>query len=141
MTKTPIRNLRWYIAVLLCSASVLNYLDRQTLSVLAHTIQHELGWTTQQYSYMTTSFMVSYTVMYAVSGRLIDLLGTARGFTLFLSGWSVVTMLHALGRSVLQLLFLPFPAWRHRAGQFPGRCKGGFRVVSDEGTGAGGRHL
>ena len=59
------------MAGLLCLACTLNYLDRQTLSVLAATIQHDLGFTTVEYSYLTTSFLVSYTVMYAVSGRVI----------------------------------------------------------------------
>ncbi|MGI8564966.1 MAG: MFS transporter, partial [Pyrinomonadaceae bacterium] len=70
--KRPIKHLRWYVAVMLCLSSELNYLDRQTLSVLADTIQRELGITTVQYSYITSSFLVSYTIMYAVSGRLID---------------------------------------------------------------------
>ena len=76
MPKRPIPHLRWYIAGLLCLATELNYLDRQTLSVLADTIQRELSLSTIQYSYITTSFLVSYTIMYAVSGRLIDYLGT-----------------------------------------------------------------
>lgn len=81
----PIPHLRWYVAGLLCLVTQLNYLDRQTLSVLAHTIQGELGLSTVQYSYITTSFLVSYTVMYAVSGRLVDWLGTRRSFIVFVS--------------------------------------------------------
>ena len=69
MPKRPIPHLRWYIAGLLCLASELNYLDRQTLSVLADTIQRGLSLSTIQYSYITTSFLVSYTIMYAVSRR------------------------------------------------------------------------
>src|SRR5437870_2468293 len=105
MDKRPIPHLRWYIAILLCLASELNYLDRQTLSVLAKTIQEELGMTNQDYSYLTTSFLVSYTVMYAVSGRLVDLLGTRRSFLIFVSGWSVANMLHAFARTLLQFSF------------------------------------
>lgn len=90
-----IHGLRWYIVVLLCLASELNYLDRQTLSVLAQTIQDELHITTMEYADITFAFLISYTIMYAVSGRLVDWLGTRRSFLIFVSGWSLANMLHA----------------------------------------------
>ena len=102
MSTRKIPHLRWYIAVLLCLSSVLTYLDRQTLSVLASTIQKELGMSTVQYAQITSAFLFSYTIMYAVSGMIIDWLGTRRGLPLFLSGWSVATMLHALANTVGQ---------------------------------------
>lgn len=101
----PIKNLRWYIAVLLCLSTELNYLDRQTLSVLASTIQKDLGLDRQQYSYVTFSFLATYMVMYAVGGRIVDWLGTRRGLMLFATGWSVASMLHALSRTLPQLAF------------------------------------
>jgi ACS family hexuronate transporter-like MFS transporter len=103
MARAPVRNLRWYIAGLLCCSTALNYLDRQTLSVLASTIQRELGLTSGDYARMTSAFLFSYAVMYAVGGRLVDRLGTRRGLLVFVSGWSVVNMLHGLARSALQL--------------------------------------
>lgn len=69
--KTNIQGLRWYIVGLLCLASGLNYLDRQTLSVLAQPIQDELHLTNIQYSHITSAFLASYTIMHAVSGRLV----------------------------------------------------------------------
>lgn len=125
--KPPIRHLRWYIAIMLCLASTLNYLDRQTLSVLAQTIQRELNLTTIEYSYITTSFLVSYTIMYAVSGRLIDFLGTRRGFLIFVSGWSVANMLHALARTALQFSFFRFLLGATEPANFPG----GVKAVSE----------
>jgi MFS family permease len=101
----PIKNLRWYIAILLCLSTELNYLDRQTLSVLASTIQKDLGLDRQQYSYVTSAFLATYMVMYAVGGRIVDRLGTRRGLMLFASSWSVVNMLHGLARSLPQLAF------------------------------------
>jgi ACS family hexuronate transporter-like MFS transporter len=98
-----VRNLRWWIAGLLCCSSALNYLDRQTLSVLAATIQRDLGFSTRQYSEIQAWFLLSYTVMYAVGGRLIDLLGTRRGLIVFVSGWSIADMLNALARNLLHL--------------------------------------
>lgn len=125
--KKPIKHLRWYIAGMLCLASELNYLDRQTLSVLADTIQRELSITTVQYSYITSSFLVSYTIMYAVSGRLIDRIGTRRGFLYFVSGWSVANMLHALANTALQFSFFRFLLGATEPANFPA----GVKAVSE----------
>jgi ACS family hexuronate transporter-like MFS transporter len=127
MPKRPIRHLRWYIAGLLCLATELNYLDRQTLSVLADTIQRELSLSTMQYSYITTSFLVSYTIMYAVSGRLIDYLGTRRGFTIFVSSWSIANMLHGLANTALQFSFFRFLLGAAEPANFPA----GVKAVSE----------
>jgi len=111
--------LRWYIAGLLCLSSVLNYLDRQTLSVLAATIQRELNLTDVQYSYVTSSFLLSYTVMYAVSGRVVDAIGVRRGLMLFVSAWSVATMLHGLAGSLVGLAFFRFLLGATQPANFP----------------------
>ncbi len=101
----PLPNLRWRVAGLLCLSTGLNYLDRQTLSVLATTIQKDLGMSTKDYSRITFAFLISYMVMYAVSGRLIDRIGIRRGLLVFVSAWSGANMLHALARSTGQLTF------------------------------------
>jgi ACS family hexuronate transporter-like MFS transporter len=115
--------LRWYVAGLLCFASALNYLDRQTLSVLAQTIQTDLGITTIGYSHITTAFLASYTVMYAVSGRLVDRLGTRRSFLLFVSGWSVANLLHTFARTVLQFSCFRFLLGATESANFPAGVK------------------
>jgi len=127
VSKPPIRNLRWGIAVLLCLSSELNYLDRQTLSVLATTIQKDLRLTDVDYSFVTSSFLASYTIMYAVSGRLVDLLGTRRSFLVFVSSWSVVSMLHSLAHTTLQLSFFRFLLGAAEPANFPG----GVKAVSE----------
>ncbi len=126
MAKT-IPQLRWYIAVLLCLASELNYLDRQVLSVLAQTIQDELKISTVEYSRITSAFLVSYTVMYAVSGRLVDYLGTRKSFTIFLSAWSVVNMLNAFARTAGHFAFFRFLLGAAEPANFPA----GVRAVSE----------
>ena len=127
MNKHPIANLRWYMAGLLCLSSELNYLDRQTLSVLADTIQKDLGLTTVDYSYITSSFLVSYTIMYAVGGRLIDVLGTRRSFMIFVSAWSIANMLHALAYTALQFSFFRFLLGVAEPANFPA----GVKAVSE----------
>lgn len=127
MTKSPIPHLRWYIAGLLCLASALNYLDRQTLSVLIGTIKKELDLTNASYGAINAWFLASYGVMYAVSGRIIDVIGTRKGFVLFVSGWSVANMLHVLAATVGQFSF-----FRLLLGVFePGSFTGGVRAVSE----------
>jgi ACS family hexuronate transporter-like MFS transporter len=127
MNKEPIKHLRWYIAFLLCLASALNYLDRQTLSVLKETISKELSLTNADYGKITAWFLASYGVMYAVSGRIIDNIGTRRGFVLFVSGWSVANMLHYLASSVFQFSF-----FRFLLGVFePGSFTGGVKAVGE----------
>jgi ACS family hexuronate transporter-like MFS transporter len=96
--KPPIPNLRWRIALLLCLASQLNYLDRQTFSVLATTLQKEFHLTDIDYSLITTTFVWTYAVAYLFSGNIVDWLGTRRSFLVFVSGWSCANMLHALAR-------------------------------------------
>jgi ACS family hexuronate transporter-like MFS transporter len=127
MSARPVPHLRWWIAGLLCLSSELNYLDRQTLSVLAATIQKDLGLTDVQYSYVTSSFLASYTVMYAVSGRLVDRLGTRTSFLVFVSAWSLATMAHAAARSAFQLAFCRFLLGAAEPANFPG----GLKAVSE----------
>ena len=123
----PIKNLRWGVAGMLCLSSELNYLDRQTLSVLAATIQQELHLTDVDYSRVTSAFLVSYTIMYAVSGRLVDVLGTRRSFLIFVSGWSVANMLHGFARTAGQLAFFRFLLGAAEPANFPG----GVKAVSE----------
>ncbi len=122
-----IKGLRWYIAALLCFASALNYLDRQTLSVLIGTIKTELHLNNASYGEINAWFLASYGVMYAVSGRIIDYIGTRRGFMLFVSGWSVANMLHIFAGSVGQFSF-----FRFLLGVFePGSFTGGVKAVGE----------
>lgn len=122
-----IKGLRWYIAGLLCLASALNYLDRQTLSVLIGTIKEELNLSNASYGEINAWFLASYGIMYAVSGRVIDWIGTRRGFVLFVSGWSVANMLHVFAATVGQFSF-----FRFLLGVFePGSFTGGVKAVGE----------
>lgn len=118
-----VRGLRWYIVSLLCLAAGLNYMDRQTLSVLAQTIQNDLHLSDVQYSHITSAFLVSYTIMYAVSGRLVDVLGTRRSFQIFVSGWSVANALHAFARTAMQFSFFRFLLGATESANFPAGVK------------------
>lgn len=92
-------NLRWWLAVLLFFASVLNYLDRQTLSILAPTMQKDLAITDAQYASSVNLFLVAYTISYVLSGRIVDKLGIRASMMLFVGWWSLANMLTGFARS------------------------------------------
>jgi ACS family hexuronate transporter-like MFS transporter len=116
-------NIRWGVATLLFFASALNYLDRQVLSVLAPTIQAELGLTDVDYSYITSSFLLSYTVMYTVSGTLVDRLGTRKSFLWAVGGWSVANILHAFAKTAMQFSAFRFLLGIAESANFPAGVK------------------
>lgn len=127
MNLPPIKHLRWYIAGLLCLASALNYLDRQTLSVLIGGIKEQLHLDNADYGKINAWFLASYGVMYTVSGRVIDLVGTRLGFMIFVTGWSVANMLHMFAATSGQ-----FGGVRFLLGVFePGSFTGGVRAVTE----------
>ena len=98
-----IRNFRWWIAALLLLASILNYVDRQTLSILAPTIQADLALSDQQYGNVVSLFLVAYTIAYLVSGRIVDAIGTRASLALFVGWWSIANMLTGLAKSGFSL--------------------------------------
>lgn len=122
MGKQP-GNVRWGVAVLLFFASTLNYLDRQVLSVLAPTIQAELGLTDVDYSFITSSFLLSYTVMYAISGTLVDRLGTRKSFLWAVGGWSIANILHAFAKTAMQFSAFRFLLGIAESANFPAGVK------------------
>jgi len=121
MTET--RSLRWVIGGLLFFSTAINYLDRQVLSILATTIQAELKIDDLGYAKITSWFLLSYTVMYAVSGRLVDFLGTRLSMALAVTGWSLAGMLHGLAGSITQLAACRFLLGTFEAANFPGGAK------------------
>ncbi|MBM3735415.1 MAG: MFS transporter [Acidobacteria bacterium] len=98
-------HLRWWIAILLFLSTVINYLDRQTLSIAAPVITKELGLSAVEYSYILNAFLVAYTLMYIGSGILVDRWGTRMALAAFVAWWSVSNMLHAFAQSAMQLGF------------------------------------
>ncbi len=122
-----IRNVRWYIAALLFLASVINYIDRQTLSVVAPTLTRELHLSPVEYSNILNAFLVAYTLMYLGSGFLVDRWGTRISLTVFMVFWSLSNMLHAFARTGFQLgLFRALLGLGE-----PGNFMAGFRAISE----------
>jgi ACS family hexuronate transporter-like MFS transporter len=121
------RPIRWVFAGLLLLASVINYIDRQTLSVLAVTIQRDLGLSNVRYGYVVQCFLFTYMVMYVVSGRLVDRFGARRSQGVFLVCWSVANALTGMATGFLSLV-----ACRAALGAAePGNFTASLRAVGD----------
>jgi MFS transporter, ACS family, hexuronate transporter len=118
---------RWYLSSVLFLSAALNYLDRQTLSVLASTIQRELRVDDIGYSQITSCFLISYTIMYGVSGGLINRLGTRLSLAIAVAGWSVVSMFHGLAASAAHLLVLRFSLGVFESANYPA----GVKVIAE----------
>lgn len=116
-------NRRWVILGLLFLATVINFVDRQTLSILAPTLRSELSLSESDYANVVTAFLVAYTVMYSVSGRLLDRFGVRLGLAACIGWWSLATMLTARASSAFSLAAFRFLLGVGEPGIFPGGVK------------------
>lgn len=122
-----IPRLRWYIAAMLFIATVINYIDRQTLSVVAPVLTKELHISPLEYSYVLQAFLVAYTLMYLGSGFLVDRWGTRASLAVFMAWWSVSNMLHTFARTAAELGFFRLLLG---VGE-PGAFIGSFKAISE----------
>src|ERR1044072_5245888 len=101
-------------------ATVINYLDRQTLSVAAPALRDQFHMSNVAYSRVVFAFLLAYTIMNVVSGPLIDRLGTKMGYGLCVLWWSLAAALHALARGPVSLGAFRFLLGMGEAGNWPG---------------------
>ena len=95
--------MRWRIAILVSAAIAISYLDRQTLPVAVQAISQDIPLTNGQFSALQSAFLFAYALMYAGGGKLVDLLGTHRGFTVIMLFWSLACASHALATGFAML--------------------------------------
>ncbi|MDQ3748737.1 MAG: MFS transporter [Acidobacteriota bacterium] len=114
---------RWVICALLFFATTINYVDRQVLGILATPLQKELGWSESDYGFIATAFTGAYAVGLVVVGRLMDWLGTRKGFSLAIIFWSLAAMGHAFARSAFGFGIARFALGLGEAGNFPAAVK------------------
>ena len=125
MTGAPSK--RWLMIGLAFWATVINYLDRQTLSVAAPVLREQFHMSNVDYSHVVFAFMLAYTIMNGLSGPLIDRLGTRVGYALCIGWWSVSSILHAFAQGTLSLGAYRFLLGVGEAGNWPAAVK----VVSE----------
>ena len=114
---------RWSICALLFFAATVNYIDRQVIGLLKPTLQAELGWNEIDYSNIVFMFQLAYAIGLLVVGRVMDWMGTRRGFSLAVFIWSLAAMAHALARSVTGFSAARFALGLGEAGSFPASIK------------------
>jgi MFS transporter, ACS family, hexuronate transporter len=94
--RKAIPSLRWWIGGLLFASTVINYLDRQTLSLLAPYLKLEYHWTNSDYANIAIAFRLAYSIGQSGFGKLMDRIGTRRGLTISVIWYSTVSMLTSL---------------------------------------------
>lgn len=118
-----IKGMRWWIVVLVFLAAVLNYVDRQVLSVLAPTIQADLGIDDREYANVLNIFLVAYTLAYLVSGKLVDRMGTRSSTLLFVVWWSMSNVVTAWAQGMRSMSAVRFSLGLGEAGIWPAASK------------------
>jgi ACS family hexuronate transporter-like MFS transporter len=115
--------LRWWIAALLFASTIINYIDRQSLSLLAPFLSKEYHWTNADYATLLISFRVAYSIGQTVCGRLIDRVGTRRGLTFSVLAYSLVSMATSLVRGFSGFAVIRFLLGAGESANWPGATK------------------
>ncbi len=121
--KKPLRNLRWYIGGALFLSTVINYIDRQTLSVLAPDIKKEFAWNNETFALLVISFRIAYTIGQSACGRFLDTVGIRKGLSLTVGFYSISAMLASLATGFRSLFFVRFLLGLGEAANWPGATK------------------
>jgi ACS family hexuronate transporter-like MFS transporter len=114
---------RWGIVSLLFLATLVNYIDRQSLSVLAPWINKELGLSNFAYSTITAWFLAAYALGMWIFGAVFDRLGNRRGFGVAISLWSLAAAAHALVGSLGGFRAVRFALGASESGNWPGATR------------------
>lgn len=118
-----IRGLRWWIGGILFASTVINYIDRQTLSLLAPYLQLQYHWNNTDYANLVVAFRVAYSIGMTLCGRLMDRIGTRRGLTLTVAWYSVVSILTALARGFYSFATFRFLLGAGESANWPAATK------------------
>ncbi len=122
-TVRPLKNLRWWIVGTLFLSTTINYVDRQTLSVLSPVIIKEFHFTHEDYSHIVVAFQIAYAGMWLIGGVLIDIVGVRIGLALAMVWWSITGMMTGLANSLRQFEVLRFLMGMGEGCNWPGASK------------------
>ena len=121
------RDMQWYFVALVTAAIAISYFDRQTLPVAISAIQRTIPLDNKQFSWLQFAFLIPYAVLYAAVGRMLDIVGTRRGFILIMLWWSGACALHGLAMNFGSLLVARCLLGMGEGGAFPAAT----RVVAE----------
>lgn len=125
-----LQGLRWWVIALIALATIINYIDRQALSVLWPDIVEELFpdesalERKQIYANISIVFVFAYAFGQAIFGKIFDWVGTRFGFVLSIGVWSLATVAHAFAQGVMSLSLFRAILGVAEAGNWPGAAKG-----------------
>src|ERR1041384_5534840 len=117
--RRSVAHFRWTICALLFFAATINYIDRQVIGLLKTTIHDEIGWSEIDYASVVSWFQAAYAIGMLCVGRLIDRVGTRKGFSITIIFWSAAAMGHALARTVFGFGVARFFLGLGESGNFP----------------------
>ena len=95
--------IRWAILAVLFLAGILNYVDRQALSILAPRIQRDLGIDDLGYAHIVQCFLLAYCASFLVAGWITDRLGARLMLALSLAWWSAANIATGFVRGAISL--------------------------------------
>src|SRR6202023_1882468 len=119
----PIPAIRWWIGGILFASTVINYIDRQTLSVLAPFLKQDYHWTNADYANIAISFRIAYSIGQTICGRLMDRVGTRRGLTISVIWYSIVSLLTATANGLSSFTVFRFLLGAGESANWPGASK------------------
>ncbi|MCC6161748.1 MAG: MFS transporter [Acidobacteria bacterium] len=118
-----VRGLRWYIGGLLFLSTVINYIDRQTLAVLAPELKRLYEWSNADFARVLIAFRVAYAVGQTIAGRVIDKLGTRNGLAFGVAWYSVAAMATSMATGLGSFMGARFLLGLGEAANWPGATK------------------
>lgn len=99
MSESKIRNYRWIVCVFLFTATTINYIDRQIFGLLKPELEKVFSWSETDYSRIVMAFTACYSFGLLFYGRIIDIIGTKRSYSISITVWSIAAMLHTVVKS------------------------------------------
>lgn len=104
-------------------AAAISYFDRQSLSILISELRRAIPVTDGQYGLINSLFLLAYGTMYAIGGRVIDVMGSRKGYAIMIAWWSIASTCQGLVGSVAGLAIARFLLGIGEGGGFPGAAK------------------
>src|SRR5438874_11037125 len=118
-----IPSLRWWIGGILFASTVINYIDRQTLSILAPFLKQDYHWTNVDYANIAIAFRIAYSLGQTVFGRLMDRVGTRRGLTITVTWSSIVSLMTSLANGLSSFAVFRFLLGAGESAKCPRACQ------------------
>ena len=121
--RRSIPSLRWWIGGILFASTVINYIDRQTLSILAPYLKQDYHWSNVDYANIAIAFRLAYSIGQSICGRVIDRIGTRRGLAIGVTFYSIVSLLTSLANGFKSFVFFRFLLGAGESANWPGASK------------------